>query len=312
MKLTTQIRKKLRHYLALVSLYSRIWSLGFGKDDWFFFIDYGIGDTLFLCSLMKEFKRKNGGRIVLISRDSHEKIAKMFQDIDAYIPIDSKFKKLNSKAICSSRVIRKGKIFIPHPYSNSALFIMSEMIGYKDFNLFDMYRVILNLPVDSEMAQPDFSVHDTGPIKDFLYQNDCDPGKTVMLFPSANSIKSVGKDFWIELILCLVENGFKVIVNSESKEGFFNHRNVINVNMNLTATVALCLVVESVIASRSGICDLLAMGDKKITVLYPSVEAQKNLSLKAIFNKIKNSTELVIDESEDQKKTIKLLVSNCG
>jgi hypothetical protein len=82
--------------------------------------------------------------------------------------------------------------------------------------------------------------------------------------------------------------------------------------MHLTKTAAIGLVVNSVITSRSGICDLLAMGDRKITALYPSVDSQKSLSLVGMFAKNKNLTELVINESKKQKETIKQIVSSCG
>jgi hypothetical protein len=312
MKLAKKFRNNFWHYQARLRLFFTIKRLGLGKNDWIFLIDYGIGDTLFFYSLMKEFKQKNGGRIVLISRGGREKIVKMFSDIDFYITLDSRFVKIDSKRICNSDLIEKGKIFVPHPLSNKAIASMTKIIGYKDFTLLDMYKIIIGLPADSDMAKPNFEVYDIVWAKDFLKQNDCDPQRTIMIFPSANSVKPIGKEFWIELILQFAEKGFKIIANSGPEGDFFKHKNVINLNMHLTKTAAIGLVVNSVIASRSGICDLLAMGDRKITALYPSVDSQKSLSLVGMFAKNKNLTELVINESKKQKETIKQIVSTCG
>jgi hypothetical protein len=252
---------------------------------------------------MSEFKLKNGGKILVIVKKNHELIAKMFCDIDFYVSLESfSFKYDDYKKISNSTAIEKGQIFIPHPELNPSLSVVSGILGYKDISLVDLYKMMLNLNMKSEVAVPSFDIYNSSKARDFFSERNLDPRKTVIFFPVAATCEEVNKDFWENIIQSLNSLGFDILINhlGDNDDFVFNQKNIVRINQSLDDVVALSLLCAGIISLRSGICDLLCFTDKKIVVFYPDDKSYKDFNLKNIFEQRSNLLEIVLDKNCDQ------------
>lgn len=308
MRYFKRVKKSIKHYIAKLKLMYAIKKLGVTKDDWIFMIHYGIGDTLFLSSLIDDFKLKNNGRVVLIAKESHKIAVKMFSGVDFYIPLDSKFKHLCLTKVCNS-TMKRGEIFIPHPLSNHSLSGFESVVGYKNITLFDMYKMILKLDEKCEMKKPNSDIYEMDEAQKIFDQNAFDPEKTIVIFPHASSLAPIIHSFWSDLISKITDLNFNVIINSSDQIKFSDHKNVVQIDINLEKIVSVSLLASFVISIRSGVCDLLCLSDKKMIVLYPNDAGYKAFCLKNIFNHNRNLSEMVVGDSFNQDEIIKKIIS---
>ena len=125
----------------------------------YFVCPYGIGDTLFLASLMKEYKKYHHvKKVCFIVKPNHRDLPRMFSAIDETIVSDRQVKILQIFAISLRRFrfgnLRYGHFILKFGWPEPGL-----MMGVNGASLMDVYRrPVLNLPFDAQPEIPKVSL----------------------------------------------------------------------------------------------------------------------------------------------------------
>jgi len=228
------------------------------SNDYCFFSRYGLGDIFYFASLLKEFKKKNSGRIIYFTeKRGLIDFIKMFTSIDEVV-YDQDLKFLHAEQTLQ-KSITKGelnKIFFPY-------------FGKKETYTFsDNYTNLLNLPLDTKREIP--IPHENSYLKaqeEFLNLG-LNSEKTILIIPDATmfNYKKLNSAFWTKLINKLQDEGYDIVFNTKLKE-FKNYKNSF---LPIVDFIAFAKQVKHIIALRSGICDLFAgMDITNMSILYP-------------------------------------------
>ena len=302
-------KKTINHHLALLALKMNI---GF-KKDWVFLLPYGAGDSFFLCLLISEFKKKNKGRVVVVMKESHHFICDLFSEVDEFIALNKRFKKLQLQKISPNQSLPiRGKIFIPHPLLNSGLSGLEKKLS-SDYTLLDMYKTALGLELKCSLGKFDFSTISQDIVQNFVTSTSWNLQKTIILFPSASSLEAMNENLMRLIVAKIIGLGFNVIVNGKLKLDNFTSSRVKSVDFALKDMIALAIHCNSVISARSGVCDLLAFSGKKMVVTYPNKAAYDTYSLNPITKRNNHLLlELVLSEMPKQDLVIEKISEFLG
>jgi hypothetical protein len=167
--------------------------LAIKKGEWFFVSPYGIGDLCIILSLLPEFRKIHKAKRIAIgiTRESHYDLAEVFPgSADRFEILDKK-----ELVFCKSHHFAPGNPMVIHPehiYPSS----MQSLIGYKNFTLLDVYKVLLNLPILCKTIPP---AHPGKEITDKAFQRFSEyglpPGKLCwwlpMPFPTGNRDRQI-------------------------------------------------------------------------------------------------------------------------
>lgn len=199
----------------------------------------GLGDILYICLLLKEYKKLNGKKIVMIVRKHYFKqLTQLFaKEVDETLLIGYDFKRLIS-------YVKKNK---------SVLNIESEL--YEKDMKFISFRTnliqILNLPKDTKLQADtcfEFKIENLG----IEYKK----GKTIMLSPHATSCpKCMPDEFWLSLAEFFIAKGFDIIFNSNDEIFSQRYKSYL---LSISDTIALVNDCGYFIGYRSGLCDVMA------------------------------------------------------
>lgn len=237
------------------------------KEEWFFVTPYGIGDLCIILSLMPEFRKiHNVKKIGIgITNEKHSDVFSIFPDsVNRYEIIHEK-----ELVFCKSNRFEPGHPVIIHPehiYPSS----MQSLIGYKNLNMMDVYKILLNLPVSCKNVfpvKPDREQTDNA-FKRFNYYGLKEKG-TVLMAPDAFSYEKplIDKLFWEKLAKNIQNDGFKVAMMSSRHE--LNIINgVIPVDFPLKEAISFVNLCGFMISNRSGFCDLVAHTPVMKVILY--------------------------------------------
>lgn len=266
----------------------------FAKKDFYNFLSpYGLGDTIMLCALSRNWESANNGKIHFIIKPSHEIIMKMY-NISNYSLCQFKntyYKKEFFELAKKEPIPKKGHIFIAHPLFHK----WSEEI-VKNFEKNDtktyfenMYKQFLNLPINSKLYLPQ---------KEFLSSKSIKKIKnienTILLIPESHSIHPFKHFFWKVLIKIIKKDGILIQNTINPKHEI---KGLPNIDLTLEEIIILSTRAKAVYAIRSGICDLIAPFAKNLITFYP---AQNNLKEKYSLNRIFNTNiKEITSNSED-------------
>lgn len=237
----------------------------FRRDTWYFIFNYGIGDTYLACAFLPYLLERGDKVTVFITKSSHEFIPKLFSPA-----IDVIFgQPLELALIEEFGQYGKGHPIILHPM-HVVNRILLNIIGYKRFNLTDLYKVMLGLDLRLPPVQPQFATEPAveAEVTALFEQYKLPLGKTVLVCPKAVTIKEVADDFWKGLADKLAEQGLKPIFMN-STAGLPDYPTV---EFSLRAARAFCDRAGQIISLRSGFCDLIATTTARMAILYPSIK----------------------------------------
>lgn len=228
------------------------------SDAYCIFSRYGIGDIFFIASLLKEFKKKNGGKVVYFTeKKSLVKYLKAFPSIDEVI-FDKELSFLQEDQTMQHH-LQKGtlnKLFFPYR-------------GTKETYTFsDNYNNLLDLPLDTVRELPIISDSNYKKAEQEFHAIQATPSKTVLIIPDATMFdyKIIDISFWIELANKLQEQGYDVVFNSKLKI-FKKFKTTFLPIMDF---LAFAQQSKYIISFRSGISDLLAgVNITNMTAIYP-------------------------------------------
>ena len=275
----------------------------------YFLCPFGIGDTLFLASFMKEYKvNENVGTVCFIVKQSHKDLPGMFSGVDKVIVSDHEVKTLRffAKKI---RKYRFGNFFYGHFILEPGWPEPGLLLGVNNISLVDIYRhAVLRLPSDClpekgslTMPESELEAYD----KQFAGQKN-----VVVLMPNAITVERLDPSFWETLAQKLAERGYTVYTNVLSTR-----------EAPIKGTQSLILPLKeffclsrryrwSCIALRSGICDLLGFSDIRCTVLYGSKDSCSAWNMKNLRLPNKNITDVTIQYDSEFSETYKTILSH--
>ncbi len=278
-------------------------------DCLFIVCPFGIGDTLFLASFMKEYKLHEGiGKVCFIVKQSHKDLPGMFSGVDKVIVSDREVKILRFFAK-KTRKYTFGNFLYGHFILEPGWPEPGLLLGVNGVSLMDIYRrAVLRLPSDclpekGTLTMPEAALAEYD--SQFAGQKN-----VVVLMPNAITVERMDLSFWESLAKKLSDRGYMV---------YTNVLNVKEAPVNGTKQLILplkeffCLSRRyrwSCIALRSGICDLLAFSDIPCTVLYGSEDSYSAWNMKNLKLPNKNIADITIQYDSDFSDTYKTILSH--
>ena len=246
------------------------------KEYWIFSLFFPWGDLGIACSLIKNFKEKFGGKVlVLVNNENRAKVARLFPSIDKVLVInkdlyDYIFQNPNFE-------IQKGNYFeINHwKFYNAP--------KYKSKHFLELYARMMNLEYWNNLEKPVFSEEIKTRVLNKISKLNIDIEKTIFISKDSNSFdcNAIDTEFWLNIAKEYKNQGFEVVFNSKSKR--WNGYKTIFLPM--AEQLYFCSLCKKVIAIRSGFNDLLAiMGLDNLEIYYPK---------KIFFNTIEPIEQLI-------------------
>ncbi len=230
------------------------------EDEWGIVCPASIGDTYYSCAFAEEFKKQHpGDKFVIIVKKDHSYIPTLFPSIDRIIVVDNI--PIRALIICSS--FKRGMPIFGHFKDTS----FNNILGYQSINLLDLHRAVLYLPMSSKLSEPKIiRKNKKKMVKDFFISNNLIERKTLILFPTANTIKLLDPSIWINIAERAKERGWIVCCNSINKNDCI--KGTINLDFKLEDLIPICENAGWVIMLRSGLCDMISNAKVKKTILY--------------------------------------------
>jgi len=227
-------------------------------DYYCIFSRYGLGDIFFVASLLKEFKKKNGGKIVYFTEKKRlVKFLKAFPSIDEVV-YDKDINFLQEEQTLQRHMTkgRLNKLFFPYRGSKET------------YTFSDNYNNLLDLPLDTIRELPLINKENYKKAKKEFEKLKLNPSKTVLMIPDATMFdyRIIDSSFWINLTKNLQNKGFNVVFNCKMPE----YKHFKNTFLPVMDFLAFTKQVKYIVSFRSGVSDLLAgMNMFNMSCLYP-------------------------------------------
>lgn len=235
------------------------------KDYWIFVPFWPWGDFIIGCSLLKEFKKEYGGKILIFYKNANQ-----LEFIKA-LNIADKITKLPREiyySTCTNSIteihnengLRKGEMYeLSHH-------VFKDAENQKSNNFTELYAKMLHLK-NIKLAIPKFSPQVVENVNK-LYNEISNGKKVIMLSPHANSYdeREISYHYWRKIGKYLEAQGYKVVINTNRK--FFEEFE--NVYLPLPEQCYFSTLCYGNISLRSGFTDLITIcGANNQIVLYP-------------------------------------------
>lgn len=182
-----------------------------GQEGWFFLQPYSKGDCYLTCGHMEAFRRRYGGPVTVMVRESHIDIAMMFsQHIDRIVTVlDSEAMEM---ARYAARAVVPGALVVAHPLHlyNGQADRWTPVAGFSDKR---MYASILGLPLDAPLSTPTLRPEAYDEAVALASELNIEKGRAVILLPDANGYPMIDGAFWNDLSLRLDTVGWRVFTN---------------------------------------------------------------------------------------------------
>ena len=195
----------------------------------------GTGDVYLISALVEAFKKRHGRNDVeLIIKNGHSYIAELFGV--KYVTDDALISKAETDIALQrdyDNVIAEDRLFFAHPSFLRTNMRVDHLTTRSDVSQADMYKIILRIPPDVQLALP------TIPAKPQIH------GKVVVI-SDARSWPNLQPTFWPALATALSYAGWNVQVN--------------NPRWSLRELFAHCMSAEWVIGPQCGVMSILTTG----------------------------------------------------
>lgn len=249
----------------------------FDRDSTYVVCPYGLGDTLYVCAFLREYKKeKNKDRVCAIVKRSHGDIAKGFGCIDDVICDDNLVEQLNSWAVRTETWELKNFLYGHFKKKLDMNFIRGDNV-ILDSMVTQYRREVMGLSEHSNLLWEEFSLP------------QCDDGgldlNSVVLMPYANSIRMLTSIMWEELAKNLQEQGYLVYTNIKGEEEI-PIEGTQAITGDISQIVSIMKKCKMVISLRSGLCDILAFCRIPMIVLYTDPNMYREWDLKFISDEI--------------------------
>lgn len=233
------------------------------KNIQYFFCPSGIGDTLYVLSYMKEYRKKfPNKKIVFIVKGAHKFLVDMYSEYvdETIIPSKFYFKLIEQYLKENSR--SNDRIIYAHPFK--IIYDPCKILGIKDICLLDLYKVLLEIPIKSKYCTPNINLEKKLNIKKENNISD----NSILLCPYCVSIPMIDKEIWEDVAKEYISKGYKVFTNvkDESEEAI---KGTVPISLKLDDFSSIVEEFKHIYAIRSGLCDLISFFNVDLTILYP-------------------------------------------
>ena len=258
--------------------FDKIIKLYGGEYDSFVIFRSGLGDLVIILSLINNILTRHKKTIILVHREAHVELINMFYPdvMCIYYPFSAKMFQIFAK--CQSCIYKKYHfhVLLERPWL--------EKILHKNSHIFEDLQEKYNLDF-GEITYPNVN------------QKGISSNK-ILLAPDAVSVKLIDNLFWDELAKNLKRKGFDVLVNSKE--------------YSLLEVLKFAQESKAIISLRSGLCDLLALYETPMFVLYtqlnkPLLSAEMVLQ-KYGLSKIHSSKRIKEELFDAEKRSV--IISN--
>lgn len=254
------------------------------KHDTFYIVcPYGIGDTLYVASLIQSFKRfRSLTSICFIVKKSHSQIPDWFDFIDEKIVSDEMVNTLNLFSIFLGKWELKNYLY-GHFRKDTNGAILPEYGNCEVKNMIYRYKkLVFHLPAESILEEPKI-IPDEILFQKLMTQYNFD-NRSIILMPYANSAALLPEHFWEILAQFLIDLGFTVYTNVKDSKELPIPRTA-GLCADLATMAAICEFCRLVISFRSGICDVLAFTETNLIVINSSEYHLNEWNLKYATNR---------------------------
>ena len=291
-ELRTKYRKKINKIFSQMALNLLKKQISKEYSDYWIFVPFWPwGDFIIGCSLLKEFKKENEGKILLFYKNKNQ-----FEFIKS-LGVADKIMKLPREiyyATCTNTIIEKHN---ENGLKKGELYELSHHVfkdaeTQKSNNFTELYAKMLNLK-DIQFTIPQFSNEVIEKVNK-LYTKISNSKKVIMLSPHANSYdeKEISNHYWRKLGIYLERLGYKVVVNTN--KNLLNEFE--NIYLPLPEQCYFATLCYRNISIRSGFTDLITIcGANNQIILYPEsmrfitiTQEHQLQEMKRIFNYNKN------------------------
>lgn len=245
-----------------------------------FYLYGGVGDPVLWLSVLSRYKEKSKKSLNLIIPKGSEAIPSLYKNrsfnniLISENPIDSE--KFNAKSFG----LKSNERIAHHMYYGDAKFHnYTGLCCASGLTNLDMIKSILGLQLNVKPIPPLPSSRSILEASKLFQSLNLEAGKTVLISPLAKSYPyKLPSHWWNNLVISLVNKGFKVINNVAARTQFSSNDIRDKVD-NLEGTIPLEIPIDLVIpfvelcgnfiGVRSGLCDLLAFTNARKIIIYP-------------------------------------------
>ena len=235
------------------------------RDEKFILCPYGIGDTLYVASLVAAYKTHHDiPSVKLIVKKGQEDIPDFFDAVDGKVVSNRMVRRLRAFDH-RARVFEEGNYLHGHFVLDFAWPEPGRMLGVKGLSFIDIYkRLVLKLPMDAKLQLPKIMIPKAR--MDELteaYGNK----KTLLLMPYTVTVGESDRRIWESISERYLEKGYRLLTNVLPGQEAIQGSAGITLSIKETYVLANTLRWEC-IAQRSGLCDLFGFSDVKMTVVH--------------------------------------------
>lgn len=277
----------------------------------YFVCPYGIGDTLFIASLINAYKSYYSiEKVVLVVKKSQSDLPDFFRSVDGKIVSDSIVHTLTKYSKNRQRFLednyRYGHFILNHDWPEPG-----QLLGIGGLNLIDIYkRCVLKIPLDANMEL----LHTTvGTLKMKEYQKKYGSNeKVVLLMPYAITLTRLPIEFWEKIAYQLKQKSYMVYTNVKDTS-----------ELPIKGTKDICLSLKDLfiisrtfhwicIALRSGICDLLGYSDVPLITIHNDAETKKAWNMNGLRLPNKNMIDIFLEPEKNIDENIVNILAKVG
>lgn len=231
----------------------------FNNDKWYFVLNYGIGDTYLVSTLIPYIISKYKNVAFIIEKPNHRFIPRLFSDeVNILSDIDLPWELINEFG-----QFIPGNPIVLHPLHLLHKNLL-QIIGFKQVSLLDMYKMLLGIDMYCMPITPKFQKSYTDEVSEIFLKNGLKKGNTVLLCPQANSVNHLDVLFWSRLAESIRIKGLIPVVLNLQLDEF------IKIDFSLTYAIPFVEYGGYVVSLRSGFCDLISTSKAKKIIIYPN------------------------------------------
>ena len=189
------------------------------RRSWILLNPTSIGDTYITCAFAKAFRATHGGLITMVVKEEQRLIPEMFPgDIDRIVVWDADELHQLCNRIQRMCTFSVDNPIIAHPYWHGdgrlgEFLSLSALGGGRGILFTDMFRHILRVSWDTELATPCVPEKWQREALSLCMECGVVPGESVVLFPENNSVSAFPEEIWERIGAALVKAGKTVFTN---------------------------------------------------------------------------------------------------
>lgn len=191
-----------------------------GTPAWIILCGYNIGETSAVCALAEEFVKAHGHGIILVVTPKHESVARMYAHrfLKIFVIADNWM-----HCLLRSGYIPQDRFELDQPLSgcwidlgfrhSDGIKYLGRYPGRGGISETDLWRFVLRLPWNAKLEPPRIDPLWEDQAWQLAKTAGVAIGRSVLLCPINNSLKTLPDIFWKTVAARLIENGYKVFTN---------------------------------------------------------------------------------------------------